>query len=62
MKVKEGDQFPNFELTDHLGDQFTLYEQHDTKYRVLYFYPKDETPGVQDKLVISEIIAMIQRI
>ena len=45
MKVKEGDQFPNFELTDHLGDQFTLYKQHDTKYRVLYFYPKDETPG-----------------
>ena len=45
MKVKEGDQFPNFELTDHLGDQFTLYEQHGTKYRVLYFYPKDETPG-----------------
>ena len=45
MKVKEGDQFPNFELTDHLGDQFTLYNQHDIKYRVLYFYPKDETPG-----------------
>ena len=45
LKVKEGDQFPNFKLMDHLGDQFILHEQQDKKYRVLYFYPKDETPG-----------------
>ncbi len=45
MKLKEGDLFPNFELLDHLGHPYRLQDQTDSKFRVLYFYPKDETPG-----------------
>ena len=45
MKVKLGDKFPNFELKDHDGNLFVLYDENKINFRVLYFYPKDETPG-----------------
>ncbi|MEC9160235.1 MAG: peroxiredoxin [Bacteroidota bacterium] len=45
MKVKLGDKFPNFELKDHDGNLFVLYDENKISFRVLYFYPKDETPG-----------------
>ena len=44
MKLKEGDKAPDFKLKDTNGN---LVELNDFKGRklVLYFYPKDDTPG-----------------
>ena len=43
-KLKEGGQAPAFELPDRSGDIHTLQEQKE-KFLVIYFYPKDSTPG-----------------
>ena len=45
MKLKEGLRFPDFSLLDDQGKEFRLNRDVNTKYTVLYFYPKDETPG-----------------
>ena len=42
--LKEGVLAPDFTLTDDQGDQVTL-SQFRGKKVVLYFYPKDNTPG-----------------
>ena len=42
--LKEGVLAPDFTLTDDQGDQVTL-SQFRGKKAVLYFYPKDNTPG-----------------
>jgi peroxiredoxin Q/BCP len=39
-----GDQAPGFQLPDQDGNLVTL-AQHAGKHVVLYFYPKDDTPG-----------------
>ena len=39
-----GQAAPNFELKNERGETITL-EQYEGKYVVLYFYPKDMTPG-----------------
>ncbi|WP_305849523.1 thioredoxin-dependent thiol peroxidase [Pyxidicoccus parkwayensis] len=39
-----GDQAPAFQLPDQDGNSVTL-AQHAGKHVVLYFYPKDDTPG-----------------
>jgi peroxiredoxin Q/BCP len=39
-----GDQAPGFQLPDQDGNSVTL-AQHAGKHVVLYFYPKDDTPG-----------------
>jgi peroxiredoxin Q/BCP len=45
MALKVGSKAPDFEgLTDE-GQRFKLYEVVGKKNVVLYFYPKDETPG-----------------
>lgn len=44
MKIKEGDIAPKFEAVDHLGKPVNL-DQFKGKKVVLYFYPKDNTPG-----------------
>jgi len=45
MALKVGSKAPDFEgLTDE-GHRFKLYEVVGKKNVVLYFYPKDETPG-----------------
>lgn len=44
-KVQVGDVAPDFELPSNLGRTVTLHEFKDAKNVVLYFYPKDETPG-----------------
>jgi len=41
---KDGQPAPDFRLQDQKGDWHTLAEQHG-KWLVLYFYPKDFTPG-----------------
>ena len=39
-----GELAPDFTLTDDKGHSFTLSEQKG-KHVVLWFYPKDDTPG-----------------
>ncbi|OGY31514.1 MAG: hypothetical protein A3C02_00770 [Candidatus Andersenbacteria bacterium RIFCSPHIGHO2_02_FULL_45_11] len=42
--LKEGTKAPEFTAEDQYGDTHTL-AQYAGKYVVLYFYPKDDTPG-----------------
>ena len=44
MGVKEGDAAPGFELTSDTGETVTL-ESFRGRPVVVYFYPKDDTPG-----------------
>ena len=45
MEVKVGDKAPDFTLPSQLGDDVKLSEYLGKKNIVLYFYPKDESPG-----------------
>jgi peroxiredoxin Q/BCP len=45
LTVKVGDKAPDFTLPSQIGDNVTLSEFLSKKNIVLYFYPKDETPG-----------------
>ena len=42
--LEVGDQAPSFELEDHGGQVHTL-EGYQGRWLVVYFYPKDDTPG-----------------
>ncbi len=42
--LKEGDKAPDFKITNEFGDEMTLADFSNKKL-VLYFYPKDNTPG-----------------
>lgn len=44
MKLKAGDKAPDFEGTDQYGKKISLSDFSGKKI-VLYFYPKDNTPG-----------------
>jgi len=44
MQLKQGDQAPKFTSKDQNGNAVAL-EQYSGKKVVLYFYPKDNTPG-----------------
>ncbi len=44
MAIEEGRPAPDFTLTDMHGNPFHLADYKD-KHVVLYFYPKDDTPG-----------------
>ena len=44
-KVKVGDMAPDFELKDKDGKQVKLSDFRGKQSVVVYFYPKDETPG-----------------
>ncbi len=43
--LRTGDTIPNFELKDQNGNRFALSEHLGKGKMVLYFYPKDDTPG-----------------
>ncbi|MBO2012814.1 peroxiredoxin [Hymenobacter negativus] len=43
--LKIGDQAPDFSLKSTNGSTFSLSKQKGQKAIVLYFYPKDDTPG-----------------
>lgn len=43
--VQIGDRAPDFTATAHDGQEIHLADFHDKQVVVLYFYPKDETPG-----------------
>ena len=45
LAVKVGDKAPDFTLPSQMGDNVTLSEFICKKNIVLYFYPKDESPG-----------------
>lgn len=45
MTVTEGMQAPSFTLPDQNGNPVSLEDFKGEKYTVLYFYPKDMTPG-----------------
>ena len=55
MQIKVGDKFPDFKLNDENSNEFSLYKNNSKNYLVLYFYPKDETPVVLNKLAILKI-------
>src|SRR3989338_10894692 len=44
INLKEGDKAPDFELDDESGNKVKLSDLRGKKV-VLYFYPKDDTPG-----------------
>lgn len=43
--LKEGDIAPDFELNSHQDKPFSLYGILNNNWVVLFFYPKDDTPG-----------------
>jgi len=45
MGLKVGDSIPDFSLLDQQGQLFHLREVLGKKALVIYFYPKDNTPG-----------------
>ena len=45
LTVKVGDKAPDFTLPSQMGDNVSLSEYFGKKSVVLYFYPKDESPG-----------------
>jgi peroxiredoxin Q/BCP len=45
LTAKVGDKAPDFTLPSQMGDNVTLSEFFGKKNIVLYFYPKDESPG-----------------
>ena len=45
MKVVEGSKVPAFELKNQYGELFSLDSVMGKKNLVIYFYPKDDTPG-----------------
>ncbi|MCM8537457.1 MAG: peroxiredoxin [Lentisphaeraceae bacterium] len=44
MAIVEGEKAPDFKLLDQNGKEHTL-DSYAGKYLVIYFYPKDNTPG-----------------
>jgi peroxiredoxin Q/BCP len=45
LVIKVGDLAPDFTLSSQFGDNVTLSEYFGKKNIVLFFYPKDESPG-----------------
>jgi len=45
MTIKIGDSAPNFTLPSQNGENISLSDFRHQKAVVLYFYPKDDTPG-----------------
>ncbi|HRB71413.1 peroxiredoxin [Flavobacterium sp. WV_118_3] len=45
MRIKVGDRIPEFETTDANGAVFSINTLLGKKPLVIYFYPKDDTPG-----------------
>jgi thioredoxin-dependent peroxiredoxin len=45
MALKVGDQLPHFSAKDTNGDQFNSEDLVGKQPLVIYFYPKDDTPG-----------------
>ena len=44
-QIKVGDAMPHFELNDQNGELFNSKKVIGKKNLIVYFYPKDDTPG-----------------
>lgn len=44
-KLQVGDSAPDFTLTNQQGESISLADYRGRQHVVVYFYPKDETPG-----------------
>ncbi len=44
-KIQVGDRIPEFKLLDQNGDEFNSLKYIGNTAMVIYFYPKDDTPG-----------------
>lgn len=44
MSIEAGSKAPAFSLVNHAGERVTL-EKLKGRWAVLFFYPKDDTPG-----------------
>jgi len=44
-KIKVGSHIPEFKLPDQFGNEFDINNFIGNKNLVIYFYPKDDTPG-----------------
>jgi len=61
-ELKVGDAAPDFSLTDENGDKIKLAQFRGKKNVVLYFYPKDLTPGcTQEACDFSENLARFNK-
>ena len=47
-ELKVGDKAPTFSLVNQVGEMISL-NQYSDKWVVLYFYPKDDTPGCTEE-------------
>lgn len=45
QQIKEGSKAPEFKLADQNGKEFDIKDVLGKKKLVIYFYPKDDTPG-----------------
>ena len=45
MRIQIGDKSPDFELANQLGGRVRLYDLIGKQNIVLFFYPKDDSPG-----------------
>lgn len=45
MKLQKGSKIPAFTLPDQDGKDLNIYDHIGSKNLVIYFYPKDNTPG-----------------
>ena len=54
-KIEKGSSVPGFTLPDQNGKLFEINSVLGKKNLVIYFYPKDDTPDVRKKPVISAI-------
>ncbi|MEX1191127.1 MAG: peroxiredoxin [Brumimicrobium sp.] len=45
MAIKKGDKCPQFELKNQSGEMFDISTLLGKKMFILYFYPKDDSPG-----------------
>ena len=52
--MEKGEQFPQFVLQDENGETFDSKMLEGIRY-VIYFYPKDSTPGCTTEAVIKEM-------
>lgn len=60
--IQEGDIAPDFTLSDQHGSHISLHDFHDT-YTVVYFYPKDDTPGcTKEACMIRDVYEDFERL
>src|SRR6201995_1605057 len=45
IRIQAGDKAPDFTLPDQSGEEVHLHDRIGKRVVVLYFYPKDNTPG-----------------